>query len=259
MFGGGAVARMLSLYTSRFLRARPFLRHTGSLQAGEPCSVHVPEVDIYLKHHGGGDGSIGTISEILCDVGSRFDEDEEVASIETDKVVVSVRARHSGVVTAVRCCVGDEVKEGTLIYETMRHVAAKGMQGAGGGERFWKEEHQRRKEDAEREEAEEDDRIIDAWLRTMREAQRRADEKRRHESRRQQYHWQRWSGRGDASTSTGRGPWAVLGLKVGAPAKDIKAAFLKKAKKYHPDLNPSPLASKRFREVCEAYEAVKKR
>ncbi|RIK87574.1 MAG: molecular chaperone DnaJ [Hyphomicrobiales bacterium] len=54
-----------------------------------------------------------------------------------------------------------------------------------------------------------------------------------------------------------RDPYDVLGVAKNASAKDIKAAFRKLAKKYHPDQNPDdPKAKDRFAEVNQAYEVV---
>ncbi len=50
----------------------------------------------------------------------------------------------------------------------------------------------------------------------------------------------------------------VLGLKRGAGDQEVKSAFRKLAKEYHPDCNPDDLeAEQRFKEVNEAYEALK--
>ena len=50
----------------------------------------------------------------------------------------------------------------------------------------------------------------------------------------------------------------VLGLNQAAGEQDIKNAFRKLAKEYHPDCNPGDLeAEQRFKEVNEAYEALK--
>jgi molecular chaperone DnaJ len=50
----------------------------------------------------------------------------------------------------------------------------------------------------------------------------------------------------------------VLGLKRGAGEHEIKNAFRKLAKEYHPDCNPGDCeAEMRFKEVNEAYEALK--
>lgn len=49
----------------------------------------------------------------------------------------------------------------------------------------------------------------------------------------------------------------TLGVKRGASEKEIKSAFRKLARKYHPDLNPEDRESEaRFKEVSEAYEVL---
>lgn len=54
-----------------------------------------------------------------------------------------------------------------------------------------------------------------------------------------------------------RDPYDVLGVAKNASAKDIKSAFRKLAKKYHPDQNPDdPKAKDRFAEINQAYEVV---
>lgn len=45
----------------------------------------------------------------------------------------------------------------------------------------------------------------------------------------------------------------MLGLQRAADKKDIKKAYFKLAKEYHPDVNKSPEAAKRFQEIAEAY------
>jgi DnaJ homolog subfamily A member 3 len=46
----------------------------------------------------------------------------------------------------------------------------------------------------------------------------------------------------------------ILGVSKNCAAKDIKKAYYQLAKKYHPDTNKEPDASKKFQEVSEAYE-----
>lgn len=51
--------------------------------------------------------------------------------------------------------------------------------------------------------------------------------------------------------------YEVLGLSKGADEKEIKQAFRKLAKQYHPDLNPdNKEAEAKFKEVNEAYEVL---
>ena len=48
----------------------------------------------------------------------------------------------------------------------------------------------------------------------------------------------------------------ILGLKVGATIKEIKAQYRKLIKKFHPDRNNSPDAEKKCREIIEAYDKL---
>lgn len=51
--------------------------------------------------------------------------------------------------------------------------------------------------------------------------------------------------------------YTVLGISRTADEKEIKAAYRKLARKYHPDLNPNdPQAEARFKEVTNAYEVL---
>lgn len=52
-------------------------------------------------------------------------------------------------------------------------------------------------------------------------------------------------------------PYEVLGLSRGATETDVKAAFRKLGKEYHPDRNPGDdLAAQRFKEVNAAYQIL---
>lgn len=54
-----------------------------------------------------------------------------------------------------------------------------------------------------------------------------------------------------------RSPYDILGVSSGATDKEIKSAFRKLAKKYHPDQNPNdPKAKDMFAKVSQAYEIV---
>jgi len=53
-------------------------------------------------------------------------------------------------------------------------------------------------------------------------------------------------------------PYQVLGIPRGASEEEIKKAYRKKAKEYHPDLHPDdPVAAQKMNEVNEAYDMLK--
>jgi len=50
--------------------------------------------------------------------------------------------------------------------------------------------------------------------------------------------------------------YEILGVQKGADADEIKSAYRRLAKKYHPDLNKAPEAAEKFKEINEAYEVL---
>lgn len=52
--------------------------------------------------------------------------------------------------------------------------------------------------------------------------------------------------------------YKILGVSEQADAEEIKQAYRRKAKKYHPDRNPdNPQAEAKFRDVAKAYEILR--
>jgi len=51
--------------------------------------------------------------------------------------------------------------------------------------------------------------------------------------------------------------YAILGLERGASADEVKKAYRKLARKYHPDVSKEKDAEEKFKEVSEAYETLK--
>src|SRR5262252_7923231 len=51
--------------------------------------------------------------------------------------------------------------------------------------------------------------------------------------------------------------YIVLGLERGASVADIKRAYKRLARKFHPDINPGDrMAAAQFRQIAEAYETL---
>jgi len=53
-----------------------------------------------------------------------------------------------------------------------------------------------------------------------------------------------------------RDPYSVLGVSRTADQDDIRKAFKKLARQYHPDLNKSPAAGEKFKDITAAYDIV---
>ncbi len=51
--------------------------------------------------------------------------------------------------------------------------------------------------------------------------------------------------------------YTIMGVKRDASEKEIKTAYRRLARKYHPDLNNEPDAEEKFKELGEAYEVLK--
>lgn len=55
---------------------------------------------------------------------------------------------------------------------------------------------------------------------------------------------------------TARTLYEVLGVTRSASAEELKAAYRKLAREWHPDINTAPEAGERFRELAHAYEVL---
>lgn len=50
--------------------------------------------------------------------------------------------------------------------------------------------------------------------------------------------------------------YSVLGVAKNVTEKDLKTAYRKQARKFHPDVNPSPDAKEKFQQCTRAYEIL---
>lgn len=50
--------------------------------------------------------------------------------------------------------------------------------------------------------------------------------------------------------------YSILGVDRNASQSDVKKAYFKKAKEFHPDVNKSDGAKEKFAEINEAYEVL---
>ncbi|HDM74998.1 MAG TPA: hypothetical protein ENG51_00835 [Deltaproteobacteria bacterium] len=51
-------------------------------------------------------------------------------------------------------------------------------------------------------------------------------------------------------------PYEILGISPDASMEEVKKAFRQLARKYHPDVNPSPEARQKFEEINWAYQQI---
>jgi len=65
-----------------------------------------------------------------------------------------------------------------------------------------------------------------------------------------------WNESGGKPMATKRDYYEVLGLEKGASDDEIKKAYRRLSKKYHPDINKEADAEEKFKEVSEAYEVL---
>ena len=62
------------------------------------------------------EGRLGTVEEILAEVGQDVAVDEVVAVVETDKVALDIKATHAGRILEILVELGDEVKEEQSLF-----------------------------------------------------------------------------------------------------------------------------------------------
>ena len=57
--------------------------------------------------------------------------------------------------------------------------------------------------------------------------------------------------------ATNRDYYEILGIPRDASSEDVKSAFRKLARQYHPDVSKEPDAEEKFKDVAEAYQTPK--
>lgn len=56
--------------------------------------------------------------------------------------------------------------------------------------------------------------------------------------------------------SSNKSPYDTLGVSKTASSDEIKKAYRRLARKYHPDINKEPGAEEKFKEINAAYEIL---
>ena len=51
-------------------------------------------------------------------------------------------------------------------------------------------------------------------------------------------------------------PYSILGVAHNASDEEIKKAYRRLVKKYHPDVNKNPGAEEKFKEIQNAYDTI---
>jgi len=94
--------------------ALSLLRSSSATAAEQRATLDTPYIsgDMPLP-----EGILGSVEELLLDVGDTVGEGDVVAVIDTAKVSLEVKASRDGVVAAVLVELGDEIKEMSPIYE----------------------------------------------------------------------------------------------------------------------------------------------
>lgn len=64
---------------------------------------------------------------------------------------------------------------------------------------------------------------------------------------------------GSTQTNHSYDPYQVLGVTSDTPMSEVKKAYRKLAKAYHPDLNKEPGSDAKFKEIQEAWESIMKK